>query len=354
MASTVLIKRGLYRGQTIVNKTFTLLKDYTPSQTGMGFVTVDGTKLFGRDKMRVKVNKNDYKVDSSVYAVDPDIDENDFELEDEISEPEVVETDAEILARINERFAILAEMTMGARNGDLRSIFVTGAPGVGKTFIVEKTLEDSGIFDILGGEPCKFEMISGAMTPVGLYCKLYAFRDENQVLVLDDCDDVFEDMQSMNLLKAALDTSKRRMIHWNVDSVSLRKDDVPNQFEYKGSIIFISNINFKKVKQTSKRRPHLEALMSRSHFLDLTVHTDYEKMLRIEDLVLNTNMLQQFKLEKKVNESIMKFVRENASKFNEFSLRTVIKLAGLAKTFPDNNRWQTVAKMSMIGNKIGE
>jgi hypothetical protein len=154
-------------------------------------------------------------------------------------------------------------------------------------------------------------------------------------------------------LKAALDTSKRRMIHWNVDSVSLRKDDVPNQFEYKGSIIFISNLNFSRVR-SPKMKAHLEALMSRSHFLDLTVHTDREKLLRIEDLVLNNNMLGQFKLEKKVNESIMKFVREHAAQFNELSLRTVIKLAGLAKSFPDNNRWQTVAKMSMIGNKIGE
>jgi hypothetical protein len=230
-------------------------------------------------------------------------------------------------------------------------MFVVGAPGVGKTFGVEKTLKNSSIFDVLAQNPVKYEIISGAMTPVGLYCKLYEFSGPNRVLVLDDCDSVFNDELALNLLKAALDTSKKRMIHWNVDSITLRKDDIPNSFEFSGSIIFISNLNFTKVR-SEKMRAHLRALMSRSHFLDLTVHTEREKMLRIEDLVMNNNMLGQFGLEPEMNEAIMQFIRDNAEEFNELSLRTVIKLAGLAKTFGDDNEWMEVSKLTMCGNRI--
>jgi hypothetical protein len=344
--ATVKIIQGSYRNQEIKNQTFTLINGYVETPNSK-HVTVEGTKLCGRPTARIRVkSQKDFVIAGTVETVDDQI-----SVEEESSEPEVVETDAAVLARISDRFQILTELTQGALTGDIRALFVTGAPGVGKTFGVEKTLQDAGLVEIFSDLPPRYEVISGAMSAVGMYMKLYEFRDDNNVLVIDDCDSVFTDELCLNLLKAALDTSKRRMIHWNVDSVSLRKGDCPNQFEFKGSIIFISNINFKKVR-SERMRNHLEALMSRSHFLDLTVHTDREKLLRIEDLVTNHKMLSQFKLSDKMSAKVMKFVRDNASKFNELSLRTVIKLAGLARTFDENDKWMRVAELSMMGNQF--
>ena len=76
-------------------------------------------------------------------------------------------------------------------------------------------------------------------------------------------------------------------------------------------------------------------------------------VLRIEDLVINQNMLAQYNFSNKVNVEIMAFVRKNAERFNELSLRTIIKLAGLVKVFADNNEWEEIAEMSMMGNRIG-
>ena len=94
--------------------------------------------------------------------------------------------------------------------------------------------------------------------------------------------------------------------------------------------------------------------MSRSHFLDLTVHTEREKLLRIEDLVINHNMLEKFRLSEDDSKNVMAFVREKASEFNELSLRTVIKLAGLVKAIGNDPEmsWQDVATMSMTGNSM--
>jgi hypothetical protein len=344
--ATVTIFRGSYRNQEVINKTFTLVKGYTVTANSK-HVTVDAMELFDRPQARIKVNgPEDFVIDGVLETDYP------MSSQDEIeSEPESTETDEEILARINERFDILNDLTRGARAGDIRALFVCGAPGVGKTYGVEKTLQDESLVDILSDVPVKYQVISGAMSPVGLYMKLYEFRDENNVLVIDDCDSVFRDELCLNLLKAASDTSKHRMIHWNVDSVSLRKDDVPNDFEYKGSLVFISNLNFSNIRSQSMRS-HMTALMSRAFFLDLTIHTTREKLIRIEDLIINKKMLASFKLSDEMSDSVMNFVRDNASRWNELSLRTVIKLAGLARTFKDSSRWQTVARMSMMDNRM--
>ena len=268
-----------------------------------------------------------------------------------IPDEETTETDEEIIERISKRFNVLNKLTLGAKRGDIRALFVTGAPGVGKTFGVEQTLGEAGMIEKFAGSPKRYEIVSGAMTPIGLYMKLYEFSSEDSVLVLDDCDMVFTDDTALNILKAALDTSKVRKIYWNVASHMLRKEDIPNDFEFKGSVIFISNINFRKVR--GSRRDHLAALMSRAHFLDLTVHTFREKMLRIEDLVKNKGMLEQFNLSETASSELMDFLRKNAENFNELSLRTVIKLAGLVKTCDEvKSEWEEIAQMSLCGNPL--
>lgn len=364
--ATVIIKKGVIRGKQITNKTFTLVKDYqVGAATGQGFVTIDAMKMFGNPTARVYVKslddftiegltgKESVKKPSSArreFAANKTIQAVSSLEDDSIPDEETKESDDQILSRINRRFDILNKLTLGARRGDIRSMFVCGAPGVGKTFGVETTLDEANIIEKFEGSKKRYEIVSGAMTPIGLYMKLYEYSDENCVLVLDDCDMVFTDEIALNLLKAALDTSEHRKIYWNVDSKALAKTGVPNDFEFKGSVIFISNINFKKVRG-ERLRAHLTALMSRSFFLDLTVHTFREKMLRITDVVENKHMLDKFHLSEKCKNEIISFLNENAKCFNELSLRTVLKLAGIAKTTDERkDEWQEIAQMSLMGN----
>ena len=96
------------------------------------------------------------------------------------------------------------------------------------------------------------------------------------MLVLDDCDSVLVDDVALNILKAALDTSKKRVVSWNTESRVLRQEDLPNSFEFKGGVIFITNINFKNVR-SKKLKEQLEALESRCHYLDLTIDTSVKR-----------------------------------------------------------------------------
>lgn len=254
------------------------------------------------------------------------------------------ETDEEIMTRIKERFTILEDMTKGVRKGDVRAMIVSGPPGVGKSFGVEAVLTKDDLFDKMGERKPRYEVVKGAMSAIGLYSKLYEFSKKGNVLVFDDCDSVLLDELSLNILKAALDSSKKRTISWNTDSRILRSEGIPNQFEFCGSAIFITNIKFEHVR-SKKLRDHLDALESRCHYLDLTIDTTREKILRIKQIV-GDGMLDAYDLEDTAKQEVVNFIEVNKDKMRELSLRMVIKVADLRAAMPD--KWMNVAALTCM------
>jgi len=329
----VRFKDGYYnfkgRQMPVENKVLPLAQGFKVGVRG-GYVTVDGKAVAGYPDRNIKVYVNS---------------EHDFEqVSDSVAaaEPVVKETDAQTIERLRERFSMLSDMTKAVKKGDVRAMIVSGPPGVGKSHGVEEVLERYKTLETLGGTK-KFEVIKGAMSPIGLYCKLYKNSEKGNVVVFDDCDSIFNDELSLNILKAALDSKKTRKIHWNTDSFKLRNEGVPDQFNFEASAIFITNLKFDKVK--GKLREHLEALESRCHYMDLTIDTDREKMLRIRQ-VIQDGMLNTYKLGDEVKEDIIDFVDINKNRLRELSLRTVLKVADLAVAFP--NTWESYAENTVM------
>ena len=332
----VVINSGVYYGKSVAGVTGTLVKEFTsfgkPRGKHNGYVTINA----GGKDMRVKVEgRRDY---SPVNTED-----NMEVIEVTEQTPEKVETDEQIIVRLRERFGILDEMTQGTIDGVVRGMVVTGPPGVGKTFGVEQVLEQNSMFDKLADKPERFGIEKGAASAIGLYQLLYRYADEGSVLVLDDCDSILFDEVSLNLLKAALDSSKKRMISWNTESAALRREGVPEKFEFRGSIIFISNLKFEK--NSGNIKDHLAAIMSRCHYLDLTMDTMRERMLRVKQIV-GDGMLKDYKLEEKDEQEIVTFMEDNKSRLREVSLRMVTKLADLFKMSPE--RWRSLAENTCI------
>ena len=257
-----------------------------------------------------------------------------------------IETDNEIKERLRARFEILNDMTRAVKRGDVRAMIVTGPPGVGKSFGVEEVLSKHDLMaDIANNSKLKkYEVVKGAMSALGLYSKLYEYKDAKSILVFDDCDSVLQDELSLNILKAALDSSKKRTIHWNTDSRLLRDQGAPNSFEFRGGAIFITNIKFENVR-SRKLRDHLEALESRCHYLDLTIDTEREKMLRIEQIV-EDGMLTEYNFTAEECAELLAYIGTNKKKLRELSLRTVLKVADLCRSFP--TKWQAVAEVTVM------
>lgn len=295
-----------------------------------GYVTVDGKAVAGFPDRNIKIaceGEHAYEMVSDSTKV-----------------TKREETDEETIERLRERFDMLEDMTKATKKGDVRAMIVSGPPGVGKSHGVEKVLGKHDLIATLGERAPKYEVVKGAMSAIGLYCKLYKMADKDNVIVFDDCDSIFSDELSLNILKAALDSKKTRRIHWNTDSFKLRNEGVPDSFEFKGSAIFITNIKFDNVK-SKKMRDHLEALESRCHYIDLAIDTDREKLLRIKQIT-NDGMLDEYALGAEVVEEIVDFCDINKKRLRELSLRTVLKVADLAKAFP--TKWEAMAENTVM------
>ena len=337
--TTVQIKSGTYRNKPVVNQIFTLVKGFQLGKKG-GYIAVKNDGQFDIATPVVKVKVNNI---------------NNFEIIDGEPMTNVVkftpkpdtETDEQAMDRIATRFQILDDMSKACINGDIRAMIVSGPPGVGKSFGVETQLEKSAIFDKIAGKRIRFEIVKGAMTPIGLYCTLYKYSDPKNVLVFDDCDSVFQDDLALNILKAALDSGKRRRICWNSDSSMLRREGVPDTFEFKGSAIFITNLKFENLK-SKKLQDHLEALQSRCHFLDLTIDTERDKILRIKQVHRDSDggLFKDYDFEFDEGDQVLAFMEQNKSKLRELSLRMCLKIADLVKVSATN--WRNLAENTVM------
>ncbi len=310
---------------------FPLVEEFKVGARG-GYVTVDGSAVAGFPDRNIKImcdSKDAYESNAG-----------------KAPKAQLQETDEQTIQRMRDRFDMLEDMTRATKKGDVKAMIVSGPPGVGKSHGVEKVLgKHDLIADIAGDNSLrKYEVVKGAMSAIGLYCKLFNYADKDNVLVFDDCDSVFSDELSLNILKAALDSKKSRRICWNTDSFKLRNEGVPDSFEFKGSAIFITNIKFDNVK-SKKMRDHLEALESRCHYIDLTIDTEREKMLRITQIV-GDGMLNEYKFSEELVEDIVDFIDINKKRLRELSLRSVLKVADLAKAFP--NKWEAVAENTVM------
>ena len=268
-------------------------------------------------------------------------------LEQDKVEKVLKETDEEIMARLADRFEILDDMTRAVKAGKVRSMIVTGPPGVGKSFGVEKVLSKHDVFANVANDAKlkKYEVVKGAMSALGLYAKLFAYKDAKSILVFDDCDSVLLDDLSLNILKAALDSGSKRMIHWNTDSRLLSQEGIPNSFEFQGGAIFITNIKFENVR-SKKLRDHLEALESRCHYLDLTIDTEREKLLRIKQVVRDADMLAAYDMSDEAKQEVVDFIIDNSKKMRELSLRMVLKVADIRVSMPA--KWKSVVQVTCM------
>ena len=332
----VRIRAGAYRTTDVTGQVFQLVEQYKSTAKG-GYVTVkNGGKFPGfPEDIRIKVDG----VASYEFVTEGD------EAVASIVEPVATVSDEERMAEIAERFEILTEMTKAAVSGDIRAMIVSGPPGVGKSYGVELEVEKACLFDQIAGKKLRAEVVKGSATPIGLYQALYKYSDPNCVLVFDDCDSILLDDVCLNLLKGALDSGKKRKISWLSESSTLRREGIPDSFEFRGSVIFITNLKFDTMK-SQKLRDHLDALQSRCHYLDLTLDTMRDKVLRIKQIAKTGALFEDMDITDVGCDEIIGFMDTNQMKLREMSLRMAIKIAQLYKSFP--LRWKSLAQSTCM------
>ena len=355
MSIQVSIIKGEYRAMP-VQGIFPLVKPWQDGAKG-GFVTIRNSnpKAGHPSVQRVNCLQEDIKLLDSEgeelgehIVVDNGIQGAGIEVSTNYEAAFIqAESEDEAMDRIESTFLMLDKITDGCTKPEgIRGLVVSGPPGIGKSFGVEKQLEAANMFRTMAGRDPKYEVVSGGVSSIGLYQKLYYNRSPENVLVFDDCDGVLFEDECLNLLKAALNSGDKRRICWNKESRVLAVEDIPEAFDFEGSIIFLSNIDFEKtIERGSRIAKHLEAIMSRCHYMDLEIGTMRDKLLRIKQVMRNGMLAPYgFTLDQEV--AIWDFVKDNSEYLREVSLRMVKKIADFVKTDP--NDWQEMAEATCL------
>lgn len=252
--------------------------------------------------------------------------------------------DQQILAEVTDRFDALATFAHGVANGKVRALIVSGAPGIGKTHTVNSIMEHYGQKDSI-----KFVVVKGFMTAAMLYRLLYEHREPNNVVLVDDCDSIFWNDDALNLLKAALDTGERRVISYRAMNID-GGDDIPNEFEYRGAMIFTTNIDFHYYIAVAKNRvvEHLKALLNRCQYLNMKLHHHRSVVLWVNHMVTTRKMLQGHPhgMTEQQSTDILKYLLDNSERIPYLSLRTAVKAVELVNL--DNKGWRRLADFVLL------
>jgi hypothetical protein len=256
--------------------------------------------------------------------------------------PTAVEASAPQESRfsINERFGFVSDMVTMLCAGAQPSVVITGPGGLGKSYTVSKTLDANGFTDVsvldadhevgsrVSGK--KYIVVKGYSTPKGLYRLLYENREG--VIVFDDCDSVLKDPVSLNLLKGALDSYSRRIISWRAD---IRDEDLPTTFEFKGRVVFISNLSSSQIDQ---------AIITRSMAVDLSMTTK-QKVERMRYIMESPDFMPEANKQHKVD--AITLVDELQDRVKELSLRTLIQVTKIRANAGSN--WRNLAEYTIAG-----
>jgi hypothetical protein len=172
-------------------------------------------------------------------------------------------------------------------------------------------------------------VVKGFSTAKGLYKILY--ENKNSIIVFDDCDSVLKDPDALNLLKGALDSYDKRIITWNT---SISDDGLPRVFEFKGGVVFVSNMQADKISQ---------AIRSRSMNVDLSMTTD-QKIERMETIMATNEFMPGVSFNVKAD--ALAVIRDKKKIAREITLRTLIKVSKIRNTGSSN--WKQLAKYMLV------
>lgn len=253
-----------------------------------------------------------------------------------------------IVQEVIDKFDTVQKMTEIFANskGAIKGIIIFGNAGSGKTYHVQKAFSESNSMD-------RVDYVKGSsLTAPALFYKLFMNRNEGDILVLDDVDLVHKGKSERNtildLLKGATEPTRgERVLSWLRAGTNalFRENDVPEQFDFQGSIVWITNETQDSLAKACG--PHWNAISSR--FNQVPVWLDEKEQLMytihlIEDVdMLGTNCYaKEGGYSKEVAGKVVQYFRDNWKSLDDITPRVAIKIADTIETYP--NDWKTIVE----------
>jgi replication-associated recombination protein RarA len=227
---------------------------------------------------------------------------------------------------VTERFKFISQFVDLLATKKINSFILTGSGGLGKTHSVLEGLKAKGLKEDTIAQDGDFIFIRGYSTAKALYRTLW--EQNGKVIIFDDADSVHKDPIGANILKAALGSEDKRVISWGAEFPE--SESLPNRFEFRGRIVFISNLSQQQFPQ---------ALLSRSMRVDLTLNTA-EKIERIND-VFNT-----IDGEVDEKEEVLSFIEQYAEVASDLNIRSALNILKLKRDVGKD--WERLALYNFV------
>ena len=227
--------------------------------------------------------------------------------------------EAAALAAVNHRLDMMATMVHGVCKGEFHGFVVQGEKGLGKSHTVHQVLD---MYDptVPGNEEMPEEQrrtivrYTGKITPLQLFLALQQYNHSKCVLLFDDCDSAWTEIDALNCLKAAMDTKDRRIVTWSTTSRLVREQS----FEFKGQVIVITN--------SSLQSKHYKAFMDRVHKFPIKM-TQFEKLAKMKQIASVDP-----RYDRAHAAEVMQLIQDNIGLIgSSLSMRTFVKTYELVK-----------------------
>lgn len=272
-------------------------------------------------------------------------------IEAHLADPEFTTTytieDAEIEAKKDPRMDVFKTIelnTIQVARQRSNSLIITGQAGIGKTNTVTETLSSIGLKN-----GTAYFKATGDISTAGLYEILFKYR--KRLILFDDCDAVFKDPDSVNMLKGALDTYEKRtvtnlkrgssyydgegMTDMQLDEMYEKDGKLPKSFIFQGQIIFVSNLSETQFD---------DAIISRSLHVDVTL-TREEVIKRIRQIMVRISPEVEPVKREEAFAYLLEITANYPTKF-DLNIRTLIHTINL-RSSPENEEIITVGDVSM-------
>jgi hypothetical protein len=262
------------------------------------------------------------------------------------TDPDHGKTDEQVLARVNKQFGFMMRYVMGGVLGKLgrfNCVLVTGPAGIGKTFPIEQYLGEYKAANPMAN----VVVINGAVSPVKFVEVLEECQNRGDVVVLDDADAAFKNPEFLNVFKAATDPKETRVVSW-------LKANADICFEFKGSVLVVSNLNLKEMAVKGSNAGHIDAMLSRSRHIDLGINSSRALALRVKYMIEEVEMFAQdfamagmSDLHEQAKAEIGEWIVAHKDNFRSLTLREACKVASCYIMCEGNPEWAEMAEMEL-------
>jgi len=247
-----------------------------------------------------------------------------------------VNSSVEIRSALTQHYNTLQNFIQGVAD-DKFHLIVNGPSGCGKTEYTRKVLDAAG---------ANSSLVSGTMSAIKLYASLYQCRRKGQILVIDDTDTLLETTESLEVLKAALDSQGNKSVSWKKYSAALGKENLPDEFVYNGRLIIITNKHL-SLNDNTKAGAAILPVRKRFQYFPAGLPGKEWEVEAMRMFVDNGDVrcFNEANLTKQEQEDIMQFVDDNQDDLGRISFRSLVQCLELYQAYRQD--WKDMALISL-------